>query len=41
MKHQLVVVLNLGGSQALTVAKRIRECGVYSEVYPYSIERKN
>jgi GMP synthase (glutamine-hydrolysing) len=40
MKHQLVVVLNLGGSQALTVAKRIRECGVYSEVYPYSIEKE-
>ncbi len=40
MKHQLVVVLNLGGSKALVVAKRIRECGVYSEVYPYSIEKE-
>lgn len=40
MKHQLVIVLNLGGSQALLVAKRVRECGVYSEVYPYSIEKQ-
>lgn len=40
MKHQLMVVLNLGGSKALTVAKRIRECGVYSEVYPYSIDKE-
>ena len=40
MKHQLVVVLNLGGSKALTVAKRIRECGVYSEVYPYTLTKE-
>ncbi len=40
MKHQLVAVLNLGGSKALVVAKRIRECGVYSEVYPYTIEKE-
>ena len=40
MKHQTVIVLNLGGSKALVVAKRIRECGVYSEVYPYSIEKE-
>ena len=40
MKHQSVIVLNLGGSKALVVAKRIRECGVYSEVYPYSMEKE-
>ncbi|MBR3844295.1 MAG: GMP synthase (glutamine-hydrolyzing) [Clostridia bacterium] len=40
MKHQLTVVLNLGGSKALTVAKRIRECGVYSEVYPYTLGKE-
>ncbi len=40
MQHQLVVVLNLGGSKALVVAKRIRECGVYSEVYPYTVEKE-
>lgn len=40
MKHQLVVVLNLGGSKALLVAKRIRECGVYSEVHPYTMEKE-
>lgn len=40
MKHQLAVVLNLGGSKALTVAKRIRECGVYSEVYPYTLTKE-
>ncbi len=38
MKHQMVIVLNLGGSQALTVAKRVRECGVYSQVIPYTAE---
>ena len=40
MKHQVTVVLNLGGSKALVVAKRIRECGVYSEVYPYTIAKE-
>ncbi len=40
MKHQTTVVLNLGGSKALVVAKRIRECGVYSEVYPYTIGKE-
>lgn len=36
----MVVVINLGGSKALTVAKRIRECGVYSEVYPYTLSKE-
>ena len=40
MKHQIAIVLNLGGSKALTVAKRIRECGVYSEVYPYTLSKE-
>ncbi len=40
MEHQMTVVLNLGGSKALSVAKRIRECGVYSEVYPYTMGKE-
>ncbi len=37
MKHQLMVVLNLGGSQAQTVARKVRECNVYCEVYPFTV----
>ncbi len=37
MKHQLAIVLNLGGPHAQIVARRVRECGVYCEVYPYNV----
>ncbi len=34
MKEALAVVVNLGGPQALTVARAVRECGVFCEVLP-------
>ena len=36
MKHQLMVVINLGGPHAQIVARRVRECNVYCEVYSFT-----
>ena len=35
MTHQLVLVLDFGGQYNQLIARRVRECGVYSEVQPY------
>ena len=40
MAHQLVVVLNLGGPHAQVVARRVRECDVYCEVYSYTVGKE-
>ena len=40
MAHQLMIVLNLGGTAAFEVARRVRECGVYCEVLPHTITRE-
>ncbi len=36
MSHQTVIVLDFGGQYNQLIARRVRECGVYSEVKPFS-----
>ena len=36
MKHQTVIVLDFGGQYNQLIARRVRECGVYCEVKPYT-----
>lgn len=36
MKHQFVLILDFGGQYNQLIARRVRECGVYCEVHPYS-----
>ena len=36
MKHELVIVLDFGGQYNQLIARRVRECGVYCEVKPYT-----
>ena len=36
MKHQTVIVLDFGGQYNQLIARRVRECGVYCEVKPFT-----
>ena len=36
MAHQIVIVLDFGGQYNQLIARRVRECGVYCEVKPYT-----
>ena len=36
MSHQIVIVLDFGGQYNQLIARRVRECGVYCEVKPYT-----
>lgn len=37
MDKELVIVLDFGGQYNQLIARRVRECGVYCEVHPYSM----
>ncbi len=38
MKNELVIVLDFGGQYNQLVARRVRECNVYCEIYSYKTE---
>ena len=38
MKNELVIVIDFGGQYNQLVARRVRECNVYCEIYSYKIE---
>ncbi len=37
MDHQTIIVLDFGGQYNQLIARRVRECGVYCEVKPYTM----
>lgn len=40
MKQDMIVILDLGSSENTTLAREIRELGVYSEIYPHDITKE-
>ena len=38
MEREMVVVLDFGGQYNQLIARRVRECNVYCEVYPYNMD---
>ena len=40
MEKELVVVIDFGGQYNQLVARRVRECSVYCEIYSYKTDLK-
>ena len=38
MKKELVIVIDFGGQYNQLVARRVRECNVYCEIYSYKTD---
>ena len=38
MTNEIILVLDFGGQYNQLIARRVRECNVYCEVHPYSID---
>ena len=38
MEKELIIVLDFGGQYNQLIARRVRECNVYCEVHPYTME---
>lgn len=37
MQKEMIIVLDFGGQYNQLIARRVRECGVYAEVHPYTL----
>ena len=38
MQKEMIIVLDFGGQYNQLIARRVRECNVYAEVHPYTLD---